>query len=262
MKKYNTWLLILLLVLISGLTVLSTEKQISAMDILKELGINEVSITEDAPVGDLLVENPVTRIDFNDTSYVFLDEDDAIIRIERVDEIRDLYTQNVSAETYESSFESVDELIDYIETYIIGEEYILTKEGHFDWKTLVLRYEKKLSNGALDNYDTYSVYIDEQYTEITSLHKRTADDTEQETKSTLTISSAKAIEIAEVILGEEMIYPKIEVEFATVKTNTCFDESVIPNEIKIAYIVKTDSTHVYVDAYTGEIIGGEIMKVF
>ncbi len=152
MKKHFTWLLMLLLVFTSGLTVLSAEKQISALDILKELGINEVTITEDTPTGDTLVENPVTRIDFNNTSYAFLDEDGAITRIERVDEIHDLYTQNVSAETYESSFESVDELIDYIETYIIGEEYILTKEGHFDWKTLVLRYEKELSNGALDNW--------------------------------------------------------------------------------------------------------------
>ncbi len=61
-------------------------------------------------------------------------------------------------------------------------------------------------------------------------------------------------------MGEEMTSQKIEVEFATVKTNACFDESVTPNVIKLAYIVKTDSTYVYVDAYTGEIIGGEIMK--
>ena len=68
-----------------------------------------------------------------------------------------------------SDFSSADELISYVNEQIIGSEYRLTNRYNFDDTTISLRYEKVLPSGGLDNYNTYSVYVDEKYNELVAL---------------------------------------------------------------------------------------------
>lgn len=47
---------------------------------------------------------------------------------------------------------------------------------------------------------------------------------------------------------------------ATVKTNNHFGNVVTEDKLRLVYIVSMPNTVVYVDAYTAEIIGGDIYK--
>ncbi len=81
-----------------------------------------------------------------------------------------------------------------------------------------------------------------------------------EQKSGSLISSAEACSIASRLLGAERSAGSFEAELATVKTNNSFDSFGTTCEIELAYIVKNETVMVYVNAYTGEVIGGDYFK--
>lgn len=230
----------------------------TASEILEALGAQNMHTVSVNPEGDNLVSSPASRIEFNSTSYALLDEGDAFVRINRMDEIDELYSQNVNQSSHKAAFTSVKALIDFLEEKIIGSDYELISEKHFDDYTLTLRYERKLSSGAYDTYDSYTILIDENYTELYSLYKQSSDYTEKSEAPVIT--SSEAASIAGSVLGTDMSTQDYEIELSTVKTNTYFDNSIVPNEIKLAYLIKTDSFIVYVDANTGDIIGGDALK--
>lgn len=228
----------------------------SAIEILKELGAQNLTVvpkTRSSSIGDNLVKNPATAIEFNDTSYAFLDDNGEIIRIKRVNEIR---TQKNMRNATSSKFESVDALKIYIENTLIGDEYDLVDEYYFSEETLSLRYEKILFSDALDRYDYVSVRINTSLIELETFYK--VNSGFQLSTSANVIPKEKAIVVANDILGTgEKI---TDIRLATVKTNNHFKNDVVENDLRLAYMVSTASSVVYVDAYTAEVVGGDIYK--
>ena len=228
----------------------------SAIEILQELGAQNPTVipqTRVSSIGDNLVKNPATAIEFNDTSYAFLNETGEIIRIKRVNEIR---TQKNMRNTTRSKFESVDALKTYIENTLIGDEYALVDEYYFSEETLSLRYEKILLSDALDRYDYVSVRINTSLIELETFYK--VNSGFQLATNANIIPKEKAIAVANDILGTgEKI---TDIRLATVKTNNHFKNNVAENDLRLAYMVSTASSVVYVDAYTAEVVGGDIYK--
>lgn len=228
----------------------------SAIEILQELGAQNPTVipqTRVSSIGDNLVKNPATAIEFNDTSYAFLNETGEIIRIKRVNEIR---TQKNMRNTTSSKFESVDALKTYIENTLIGDEYALVDEYYFSEETLSLRYEKILLSDALDRYDYVSVRINTSLIELETYYK--VNSGFQLATNANIIPKEKAIAVANDILGTgEKI---TDIRLATVKTNNHFKNNVAENDLRLAYMVSTASSVVYVDAYTAEVVGGDIYK--
>lgn len=231
----------------------------NAMDVLTALGAKNVSEASSSQ-GDILIDIPSKKISFNDTSYALLNETGDIVRVNRLDEIDRLYSDSESKSTHTSNFNSTDDVIKYIEESIVGPTYKLTAKNYFDETTISLRYEKELPNGALDNFDSYSIYIDAKYNELASLYKRESSYVEH--KSGSLISPAEACGIVSRLLDAEMSADSFEAELATVKTNNSFGGAGAAGEVKLAYIVKNNAVMVYVDAYTGEVIGGDYLKLF
>lgn len=226
-----------------------------AMNILQELGARDPTIvpkSRASDLGDNLVKNPATAITFNGTSYAFLNEEGEIIRIKRVEELRTKKTGGAS----ESNFQSADSLKDYIEQNLVGSGYVLVDEHYFSEESQSLRYEKMLFPGALDRYDYISVRIDTSLIELETFYKAESGFRLEKDKDM--ISEEEAIETACGILKtDEKI---IETRLATVKTNDYFKNSAGENELRLAYMIITADTIVYVDAYTGEVIGGDAYK--
>ena len=241
--------------IIPKVPVVAADKTTSAIEILKELGAQNPTVVDKsraAALGDNLVKDPATVIEFNDTSYAFLDDGGDIIRIKRVDEIRSLKNANES----KSKFKSIDTLRSYIEETLIGDEYELVKEYYFSEETLSLRYEKILFPGAYDSYDYVSVRIRTSVIELETFYR--VDNGFELHKDTKVIPKEKAIAIANNVLGTgEKI---TDVRLATVKSNGSFGSTVRENVIHLAYNVSTASRVVYVDAYTGDVVGGDIYK--
>lgn len=232
------------------------EVPISAIEILQELGAQNPTVipqTRVSSIGDNLVKNPATAIEFNDTSYAFLNETGEIIRIKRVNEIR---TQKNMHNATSSKFDSIDALKAYIENTLIGDEYTLVDEYYFSEETLSLRYEKILFSDALDRYDYVSVRINTSLIELETFYK--VNGGFQLATSANIIPKEKAIAVANNILGTgEKI---TDIRLATVKTNNHFKNNVAENDLRLAYMVSTVSSVVYVDAYTSEVVGGDIYK--
>lgn len=258
MKRVISLLLTGLMLFMCGFSSFASEQNLSTIDVLERLGADGLYEVRANPVGDVLVPEPVSRINFNSTSYALIDSSNSIVRINRLDEIDALYAQSSAPTSYNSSFTSTDELINFVKDEIIGDGYVLTQEYYFDSQTRSLRYERELSNGALDNYDTYTIHIDETYNELISLYKSSSNYIES--RSVSFIPCSKAIDIARDYLGESVFISDNDVELATVKTNHFFDNSFDKGEIRLAYIVKTSSYTVYVDAFSGDIIGGDLPK--
>lgn len=260
MKKILSLLLSLTFLLTCGFSInvfAQSDSQPDAIDVLTALVAKNVSGVSGSQ-GDIPAGIPSKQIRFNDTSYALLNETGDIVRINRLDEIDRLYSDSESESRHSSNFNSTDDVIKYIEESIAGPAYKLTARNCFDETTISLRYEKELSNGALDNFDSYSVFIDVKYNELVSLYKRESSYVER--KSGSLISSAEACDIASRLLDAEMSVGSFEVELATVKTNNNFNESGTTGGVELAYIVKNEAVMVYVDAYTGEVIGGDYFK--
>ncbi len=259
MKRFIALLLSILmsLCIMPGISVAAAEEiPLSVMDILQELGAQNLTVvpqTRSSDHGDNLVENPATTIEFSDTSYAFLDDNGEIIRIKRVDEIR---TQKNMRNASVSKFESIDALKTYIEENLIGDGYTLVDEYYFSEETLSLRYEKILFSGALNRYDYVSVRINTSLNELETFYKVSSGF--QLEKDASVISEEKAIAVANDILGTgERI---TNIRLATVKTNNYFENTVTEDALRLAYMVSTASSVVYVDAYTAEVVGRDIYK--
>jgi len=258
MKRFIALLLSILFSFcaIPGVSAAAQEIPTSAIEILQELGAQNPTVipqTRVSSIGDNLVKNPATAIEFNDTSYAFLNETGEIIRIKRVNEIR---TQKNMRNTTSSKFESVDALKTYIENTLIGDEYALVDEYYFSEETLSLRYEKILLSDALDRYDYVSVRINTSLIELETFYK--VNSGFQLATNANIIPKEKAIAVANDILGTgEKI---TDIRLATVKTNNHFKNNVAENDLRLAYMVSTASSVVYVDAYTAEVVGGDIYK--
>lgn len=260
MRKY---IALLLSILLAFSTVLSASassipsSRTDAMDILKQLGAKDPQVVQNdrgLPLGDNLVKNPASRIEFNDSSYAFLNEAGEIIRIKRVSEIREINKQKTAPT---SKFESMDNLIEYIEDVLVGSDYELVDKYDFSDDTLSLRYEKILFPGALDQYDYVSVRINKSNVELETYYKKSSGF--QISGSKRTISEDKAIAIANEMLGDG---DKItDIKLTTVKTNNRFKNDIVEGELRLAYEASSECTIVFVDAYTGEVIGGDIYKV-
>ena len=227
------------------------------MNILQELGAQDLTIVpknRTSDFGDNLVKNPTTAITFNGTSYAFLNGEGEIIRIKRVEELR---VQKRNSNASKSRFKSTDSLKNYIEHTLVGNEYVLVNEYYFSEDSLSLRYEKVLFSDALDRYDYVSVRIDTSLNELETFYKAKSGFQLEEEK--IIIPKEEAVEIANSIL--EMEETIIETRLATVKTNNYFNNSVTENELKLAYMINTADSIVYVDAYNAEVIGGDTYKV-
>lgn len=233
----------------------SVDNSASALKILQDLGAYNPTLLSNektAESGDNLVQKPFATIEFNDTSYAFLNEKGTIIRIKRVEEIR---KQKKNGSATLSKFDSLEDLITYIEQNLIGKDYVLVNEYLFSDDTLSLRYEKRLFLDALDRYDYISVRINTSLNELETFYMTTSGF--QFDKEKNVISKEKAIAAVNEILKEEIN----RVRLATVKINKFISTTIPENDIRLAYIVSTESQEVYVDAYTAEIIGIDVYKV-
>lgn len=259
MKRLIALLLSILMsfCVMSGMSVAAAdEAPSSVMDILQELGAKNPIIvpqTRSLEYGDNLIKNPATIIEFSDTSYAFLNDSGEIIRIKRVDEIR---TQKNMRNASVSKFESIDALKSYIEENLIGDGYTLVDEYYFSEETLSLRYEKNIFSGAVDRYDYVSVRINTSLNELETFYKVSSGF--QLKKDESVISEEKAIAVANDILGTSEKITNIRL--TTVKTNNYFKNAVTEDDLRLAYMVSTASSVVYVDAYTAEVVGGDIYK--
>ncbi len=132
--------------------------------ILQELGAH---IEKDANSFDFRSQGTAERkIPSNGTSYALLDEQNRIIKIDRINETNAAaFRNNTPKKDYRTTQA-------FIEKEIIKSGYKLIHSGYFDDTTLYLRYEKtKLSDGhAL--FDAYDVYIDTQNGALVSLKKK------------------------------------------------------------------------------------------
>lgn len=197
------------------------------------------------------------EINYNDTSYALLDTDGNIVRINRYAEIDRLYMQKSNDSN--SDFSNADEVISYVNEQIIGSEYRLTNRYNFDDTTISLRYEKLLPSGGLDNYNTYSVYVDEKYNELVSLLKKSEPSSMANQMPSLT--EGEALQKAQAVFDEVESTGDKSIELGTVKSNSTFTtNNDTLGDIRLAYIVKNQDIEVYVDALSGEIIGGDIYK--
>ncbi|HKL98843.1 MAG TPA: hypothetical protein VJZ06_02905 [Mobilitalea sp.] len=259
MKKYLALLLSILLLLgVTPTAFAASAEEVpeSVISILQELGAENPTVkynTRNTVVGDNLAQDPATKIEFNDSSYAFLDNTGDIIRIKRVSEIRELKKyRSVST----SKFETVDSLKAYIEDTLIGTDYELVNEYYFSEDTLALRYEKILFNDALDRYDYISVRINTTLVELETFYKKSSGFKLEEGKDI--ISEDKARVVANEVFDANEKLPTVRL--ATVKTNNFFDNAVEEGNLRLAYMISSPTTVVYVDAYTATIIGGDIYK--
>lgn len=220
---------------------------------LQNMGIKEMVIVNDIPNGDSLVKTPTVRIDFNDTSYAFLDENEKIIRIDRVEEIN----RKHSEKSNEMIFGSEKEAILFVEKNLIGPEYICVSVNEFDPTTRVYRYEKKLKSGGEDQYDSFTVRIDSELYDIITLYKRESSFIDIGEKPKISASQALELACSELTDASDK---NISIRLQTVKTNNRYGYNGAEKEISLAYVIASRREEIYVDAYDGRIIGGDTFK--
>jgi hypothetical protein len=256
----------LLLILIISIIVCSigvvngqaSEKAAKALVILENLGAKKPVVLDDNRdfiVKDNLVTEPDSIIEFNGGSYAFLDNQGSIVRIKRVEEIRKLKKQGLPSD---SKYDNIDSLREYIEKDLVGSGYILTNQYYFTEDTLSLRYEKELFDGATNRYDYVSVRINVPLIELESFY-RSSNEYNWEEDQTV-ISADEAIKSANAYfreLGEDIVAIKL----TTFKPSSIFGKSVDDDSIHLVYIVSSEASVIYIDAYTAECIGTDIYKV-
>lgn len=240
-----------------------------SMEILEELGCD---VEKDHQLFNLRSAKDDKRVNLGNESFALLDKDDRIISIDRI------------KETNEDSFRQSAPKKDFrftqtlIEAKLIKEGYELVHSGYFDDTTLILRYEKMMPYGGHNQYDAYDVYIDTENGALVSFKKKGIEKEEISLRSFSQtrnpIPKDKAIRIANEFLKK---YNKGEIQEVSVGTaipNKDFfrlmdgkeeTEPVIISEenledqiIKEVYILKNEKVEVYVDLYSGEIVGGEL----
>lgn len=240
-----------------------------SMEILEELGCN---VEKEHQLFNLRSAKDTNRVNLGNESFALLDEDNRIISIDRIKETNgDYFRQN----TPKKDFRVTQNLV---EQKLVKEGYELVHSGYFDDTTLRLRYEKMMPYGGHNQYDAYDAYIDTENGALVSFKKKGIEKNEislrsfSQTKNP--ISEDEAIGIANEFLKKYNKGEIQEVRIGTAIPNNDFfrlmdgkeeTEPVIISEenleghiIKEVYILKNEEVEVYVDLYSGEIIGGEL----
>lgn len=271
MKKL---LLLLVLLLTLPTTVMAQdgdEKQQNLETSLATLETLGAQLEKDTQMTTLSSQVDEKVIHFNGNSFATLDEDNRIIQIDRI------------RETNDDVFRETAKKVDYkttqalIEEKLIKDGYELIHSDYFDEVTLILRYEKILPHGGHNQYDAYDVYIDTDNGALVSFKKKGVE----EKNAIRTFNTAKAplsekdaIKIANEFLKNHNQAPIDSVTIGTVIPNDDFfkmidgevvdgkptiidEDNIKTQEIREVYILKNDSLEIYVDLFSGKIIGGE-----
>lgn len=251
--------MVLLLCYVFHTSVLASEdNQLSAIEVLEELGAVNPIVFYDANdylQNDNLVKNPETIVVFNGNSYAFLDDNNNIVRIKRVDEIRKLKKNSTEVS---SKFNTVDDLIIFLEKNLIGYGYELSNRYYFSEDTISLRYEKILSQGVLDRYDYISIRINENYKQLESYYRNSSGYCFDQSKQI--IPEEEAVKCVKPLFDEKKEQIS-DVRLTTFKTKEYYDSNVETNMICLAYIVSSEESVIYVDAYDANILGKDEYKV-
>ena len=274
MKKFLIILLVLVLALpatvfAQGYMNDTTNFQ-KSMEILEELGCN---VEKEHQLFNLRSAKDNNRVNLGNESFALLDEDDRIISIDRIKETNgDYFRQN----TPKKDFRVTQNLV---EQKLVKEGYELVHSGYFDDTTLRLRYEKMMPYGGHNQYDAYDAYIDTENGALVSFKKKGIEKKEISLRSFSQnrnhISESEAISIANNFLEKYNEEPIQEARVGTAIPNKDFfrimngevvdDTPVILNEdnicdqdIREVYILGNNMLEIYIDLFSGEIIGGEI----
>ena len=200
-------------------------------------------------------------IKFNNTSYAVV-EDNLINYIDRLSE-----NANDSLESIQNNkkinFTSTMETLDYVKNNLIkNEKYELTNEYDVDDSTVLFKFNY-VDNNVEDTFNYINVIIDKKNNELILFH-RSGDISDIGLKDNfIDYNNAKSIAIK--------VFEKIGIEsdlnfdrIKTVKTNAMFEKytgiNVDVGQIKVAYVFKNSIGEIYIDAKTGECIGGDIYK--
>ena len=241
-----------------------------SMDILEELGCNVKKDSQTLTFKSIKNDN---KINLGNDSFALLDEDDRIISIDRI------------KETNEDSFRENTPKIDFrltqtlVEKKLVKEGYELVQSGYFDDTTLRLRYEKMMPSGGHNQYDAYDVYIDTENGALVSFKKKGVEKEEFSLRSLSQIrnpiSENKAISIANEFLKKYNKEPIQEVKIGTAIPNNDFfriikgdsvdgtpivinEDNIVDQDIREVYILDNENLEVYVDLYSGELLGGDL----
>lgn len=241
-----------------------------SMDILEELGCNVKNDSQTLTFKSIKNDN---KINLGNDSFALLDEDDRIISIDRI------------KETNEDSFRQSTPKIDFrltqtlVEKKLVKEGYELVQSGYFDDTTLRLRYEKIMPSGGHNQYDAYDVYIDTENGALVSFKKKGVEKEEFSLRSLSQIrnpiSENKAISIANEFLKKYNKEPIQEVKIGTAIPNNDFfriikgdsvdgtpivinEDNIVDQDIRDVYILDNENLEVYVDLYSGELLGGDL----
>lgn len=241
-----------------------------SMEILEELGCN---VEKEHQLFNLRSAKDTNRVNLGNESFALLDEDDRIISIDRIKETNgDYFRQN----TPKKDFRVTQNLV---EQKLVKEGYELVHSGYFDDTTLRLRYEKMMPYGGHNQYDAYDAYIDTENGALVSFKKKGIEKKEislrsfSQTKNP--ISEDEAISIANNFLEKYNKEPIQDLRIGTAIPNDGFyktikgdtvdgnpliinEDNIANQDIREAYILKNENMEVYVDLYSGELIGGDI----
>ncbi len=276
MKKL---LLLLVLLLTLPTTVMAQdgdEKQQNletSLATLETLGAQLDKVTQMTTLSSQIDEKV---IHFNGDSFATLDEDNRIIQIDRIRETNDdVFRENAKKVDYKTTQA-------LIEKKLIKDGYELVHSDYFDEVTLILRYEKILPHGGHNQYDAYDVYIDTDNGALVSFKKKGVE----EKNAIRTFNTAKApfsekdaVKIANEFLKNHNQAPIDSVTIGTVIPNEDFfkmingevvdgkpliidEDNIKTQEIREVYILKNDSLEIYVDLFSGKIIGGEFYLLY
>lgn len=237
MKKSLALLMaVFLLLSVCGCTGKATIPE-DARAVLHKLGGEEPTPVKNGTIHDNLVKDPAMTVTWDD-SYALFNESGEIVRIKCADT--------------STAFSSVDALIAYLEENLIGEEYEQVESYDFSRDTLSVRYEKILFPGATDQYDYVAVHIHKPLAKLETFYRTTsgfrlkAGDT--------VIGEEAALAAANTRLEEKETVT--DVKLTTVKPT----DSAAEDSLRLAYVISTERRMIYVDAYTAEILGGDVYK--
>lgn len=162
----------------------------------------------------------------------------------------------------------VDLAIKKMEEREIGKEYTRVHQYYFDETVLHILYERKLGDGWTDAFDFYDVLYDTEKLALESLTHKGEEHNFKE-KGQL-ISEQKARKIANTFLRENGRGKVEKTKKTTAIERTHFIEEIQGAEIdyqlnqekKIhrVYSFFNNDLEIYIDAYTGEIIGGDFFS--
>lgn len=136
--------------------------------------------------------------------------------------------------------------------------YELVKNESFDQDTWILVWEKKMDNGAINPYESVKLFINKNTGAIQTFKVFN----EKPNILTNKISSSDAIKISNDIMTKYGDVSKIKTNLEVVKPNNYWNEGKykLQNCVKLAWVVADGVINVYVDAVTGEVLGGDQAK--